>query len=672
MSSEVSTQPNWPDVSTGLTPASQPMAPATWGWLVAIVLLTIAMSFYDLGGGADFEPTDAWVAQTAREMLDRGNWIVPYFADELRAQKSPGPYWAVMVTSLALGREIDEVTTRIPNGFAALAIVLTIFCVTRRIAGDRAAIFASAAAAGSTFILYWSHRGASDMGLAACCTVSLAAFWVALGDMQPGGRRRWVILLGYFAAGLGMLYKLPMPIACVGVPMFLYVLLRNRWKGLFDWAHLVGIGVFLLPWLPWAIVFVQVEPTVLDKWRVEFLDRFTGELPNVADQQADWKQYLTYLYVPLIYCLPFSLSLPAALLRGFRKTEGVSRDGAIFMLIWFFGLLAFFTAAAGKEMRYFLPALPPLFVLLGVELALLFDPRAVINRTLVKVSAYLTALLVPGGFAAAIYVLHQKWYPLIGAANRLEWSDLWPPLVISGVITSAFAIACAMFYTRQRRNLAYGVLVAMLPAMWFWTWPRVMPFMVSAEPYIHLGHQLQSRLSDEQRSVLRYVGTQDSRLLWYGDNRLPRLIDQLDLLAEQDGKRDLTWERQRYAQEVIDRLSDDEFILLAITVDDYVLLQGYGPVVLPEQGRRMPHNYRWMMPEFGNLRRYVMIIGNQQPDWDEPPLPDLINNAIAKTRARAQGELDAGSLVFMGMKIEKQAGDDLEAPTPPSQQDHDE
>jgi hypothetical protein len=34
--------------------------------------------------------------------------------------------------------------------------------------------------------------------------------------------------------------------------------------------------------------------------------------------------------------------------------------------------------------------------------------------------------------------------------------------------------------------------------------------------------------------------------------------------------------------------------------------------------------------------------------------------------------LDAGSLVFMGMKIEKQAGDDLEAPTPPSQQDHDE
>jgi 4-amino-4-deoxy-L-arabinose transferase-like glycosyltransferase len=169
-------------------------------------------------------------------------------------------------------------------------------------------------------------------------------------------------------------------------------------EGLFDWAHLVGIGVFLLPWLPWAIVFVQVEPTVLDKWRVEFLDRFTGELPNVADQQADWKQYLTYLYVPLIYCLPFSLSLPAALLRGFRKTEGVSRDGAIFMLIWFFGLLAFFTAAAGKEMRYFLPALPPLFVLLGVELALLFDPRAVINRTLVKVSAYLTALLVPRRF----------------------------------------------------------------------------------------------------------------------------------------------------------------------------------------------------------------------------------------------------------------------------------
>lgn len=656
--------PDWPDISTGLHPASRPMAPATWGWLCAILLLTVVMSFYDLGGGAGFEPTDAWVAQTAREMHDRGTWIVPYFADELRAQKSPGPYWAVMLTSLALHRDIDEVTTRIPNGFAAIVIVLTVFWVTRRMAGERAALFASAATAGSAFILAWSHRGASDMGLAACCTVSLASFWVALGDMQPGASRRWLIILGYFAAGLGMLYKLPMPIACVGVPMFLYVLLRNRWSALVDWVHLVGIGVFLLPWLPWAIAFVQVEPTVLDKWRVEFLDRFTGELPNVADQQTDWKQYLTYLYVPLIYCLPFSLSLPAALVRGFRKTSGVSRDGAFFMLIWFFGLLAFFSAAAGKEMRYFLPALPPLFVLLGVELALLFDPRAVINRSLVLVTTILAALLVPIGFVGVVYGLHKYWYPPIGEPSGLAWETVWPPIVVAGVITSVFAIASAVLFARQRRNLAFGVLVAMLPAMWFWAWPRVMPIMVDPEPYVNLGHKLRDTLTDEQHRVLHYVGTQDSRLLWYGDNRIPRLIDQLDLLAEQNGVRDLAWEKQRYAEEIINRLASNEFILLAMTVDDYVTLKAAGPVVLEAQGRQMPPNYRWLMPDFGRLDRYVIIVGNQPPKWDEPPLPELLEKVIAKTRAKVEADLANGTLTFMGKKIAKPSDDVEKAAAP--------
>lgn len=651
MASEVSS-PSWPDISTGLAPTSRPMAPATWGWLLAILLLTVSMSFYDLDGGAGFEPTDAWVAQTAREMLDRGDWIVPYFADEVRAQKSPGPYWAVMVTSLALDRPVDEVTTRIPNGFAAIIIVITIFWVTRRIAGDRAGLFASAAAAGSTFILAWSHRGASDMGLAACCAVSLAAFWVALGNMQPGKSRRWLIVLGYFAAGLGMLYKLPMPVACVGVPMFLYVLLRNRWSTLIDWAHLVGIFVFALVWLPWAIAFVQVEPTVLDKWRVEFLDRFTGDLPNVADQRADWRQYLTYLYVPLIYCLPFSLSLPAAMIRGFRKTEHVSRDGTFFMLIWFFGLLAFFTAAAGKEMRYFLPALPPLFVLLGVELSLLFDPRAVINRGLVRISTIAAALLVPAGFGAAIYGLHRYWYPLIGEPNRYDWAEVWPPILIAGLITSTIAITAAVLFAYQRRNMAFAMLVAMLPAMWFWAWPRVMPMMVNPEPYLHLGESLRDKLTDDQHRSLRYVGTQDSRLLWYGDNRIPRLIDQLDLLDEQDGVRNLAWERQRYAEEIIQRLASDEFILMAITVHDYVTLQAAGPVILTAQGREMPANYRWIMPEFGRLDRYVVIVGNQPPAWEEPPLPPKLTVLINKLRKKTETELSAGTLEFLGKVIE--------------------
>lgn len=202
--------------------ATRSMAPATVGWLVALLGWTSLLSFYHLEGGARFEPTDCWVAQTAREMYQGETWrslVVPRFSGETRMQKSPGPYWAVMLTAWLRGQaNVDEVSARIPNGLAGLLIVGTIFWLTRRVAGDRAAIFAGFASSASVLILYWSHRGASDLGLAALTTLSLAALWVAAEDEPPGRKQTGLWLLGYFAAGLGMLYKLPMPLAIVALP----------------------------------------------------------------------------------------------------------------------------------------------------------------------------------------------------------------------------------------------------------------------------------------------------------------------------------------------------------------------------------------------------------------------------------------------------------------------
>ena len=337
---------------TGLGATRGPLTPATSGWLLALVGWTLLLSFYHLDGGAAFEPIDCWVAQTAREMQDAGEWLVPRFSGETRMQKSPGPYWVVMLASQALGRPVDQVAARLPNVVAGVLLVLTVFWLTRRIGGDRAAIFAGFATASSAFILHWSHRGASDLGLTAFTTISLAALWVAYGDEPPGRKRTLLVLLAYFAAGCGMLYKMPMPLACIGAPAFFYLLLRNRWRVLASPIHLLGLVLFLLPWLPWAIMVMQAEPTAWAKWKVEFLDRFTGDLPNV-EEQKQWRFYFTYLLMPIVYCLPYSLSLPGALWRGLRRDPRVNRDGMLCMVIWFLSLLAFFTASTGKEWRYF-------------------------------------------------------------------------------------------------------------------------------------------------------------------------------------------------------------------------------------------------------------------------------------------------------------------------------
>ncbi|MCK4342782.1 MAG: glycosyltransferase family 39 protein [Phycisphaerae bacterium] len=615
---------------------SQPMSPATRAWFIALLGWTAALSFYHLGGGARFEPIDCWVAQTAREMLDADDWLVPRFSGELRMQKSPGPYWAVMLVSLLRGTPVDEVCARVPNAVAAVVLVATIFWLTRRIAGDRAAVFAGFAASSSVLILWWSHRGASDLGLTTCTTVSLAALWVAAESEPAGPKRNALFLLGYFAAGLGMIYKMPMPLAVVGAPAFFYVLLRNRWRVFGNRWHLVGLLFFLLPWLPWAVAVGVTEEAALLKWRVEFVDRFTGALPNVAGQD-ETKYLFTYLIPPLLYCLPFTLSLPTALVRAFRKQVGVNRGGTLFMVIWFLSLLAFFTASTGKEQRYFLPALPPLFVLLGVELAVFFDPNRRCRPGLDRAGAVAVWIIIPVALIGGGVFGLWKWYELRGRFDLdglYEWGDIWRPYAVTAALLAIGFGVAAWLYLRRREHASFGMIVVTMWLMWLWAWPRVMPLMMSQRPYTDFAQQLSNpqKVPPGYRRHIRQVGTQDSRITWYGDVRFPRVIDQLELLKEQEGRRDLDYETRRTGEEMVKMLARDEPVLFVVTLPDYIRFQVQARAELEAEGREMPRNYLWLQARYGREDDQCVLFGNKPPRFPEPALrlSDQVRDKLAE------------------------------------------
>lgn len=625
-----------PEVAPAGAPAGAPppMQPATIAWLVGLIGWTTLLSFYHLDGGARFEPTDCWVAQTAREMYQGEpprSLIIPRFSGETRMQKSPGPYWAVMLTAWLRGQgDIDEVSARIPNGVAALLIVLTVFWLTRRVAGDRAAVFAGYACSASVLILYWSHRGASDLGLTALTTVSLAALWVAAEDEPPGRKQAALWLLGYFAAGLGMLYKLPMPLAIVGVPVFLYVLIRHRWRVLAKRIHLLGLVVFLLPWLPWAIAVIALEPTALAKWKVEFWDRFTGALPNVEGQRA-WFWHFIYLAPPVVYCLPFSLSLPPALARPFRRQTGVNRDGMWFMLIWFVGLFAFFTASAGKELRYFLPALPPLFVLLGVELAAFFDTQRPATPRRDRIGALAVWTLVPLGFAGGAIGIHY-WYRRIGQPTGFSWAEVWVPYAVAAVIFCVGAALAAWLYQRRREHASFGALVATMWAMWLWVWPGVMPVFVSQRPFLDFARQLHEKIEPGLQADLRQIGSQDARIIWNSNYHFPRIIDQLELLEMQGGRRSLAHEIELVGREMINQLAGDKLVLLVASRPHYIDFLIQAPPRLAEEGRAMPPVHLWLQTALGPKNQHFVIFSNQPPPWPEPelsPPSERLNAALA-------------------------------------------
>lgn len=627
------------------------MAPATWGWFAALVAWTALLSFYHLAGGAGLEPVEAWVAQPAREMYqniarmladrDEAGWqwrplVIPEFCGETRMQKSPGAYWTVILAAYLRGTPVDEVCARIPNATFALLFVITVFWLTRRIASDRAAVFAGFAATSSTMVMYWSHNSASDMGVATLIAMSLACLWVASEDEPPGWKRNVLWLLGYLFAGLGMIYKMPLSIPCVGLPALLYVLLRNRWKIFASGWHLLGLVLFLLPWLPWALAAMHFEDMAFFKWRVEFFDRVTGELPNVEAQKT-WYWYLFYVGVALLLAIPYSLSIPTALARPFRRQQNVSQNGMYFALIWFVSLVVFFTVAVGKETRYFLPAMAPLFVLLGVELAAFFDASRMPRPVLDKLGFWAVCLLVPAGLIALGFLLYQRFWLKHLSQGICTWAELWQPYAAAAVIFTGGAILAAWLYRVRREHASFAALVGTMWVAWAWIWPQFMPLAASQAPFKGFAAQLKT-LSPAHRVRLKQVAQQDPRIIWYSDVRFPRVVDQLKLLEMVGGSRDLQREIRIVGEEIVRGLESDELALYVSSAGHYIMFHADARVELEKQGDTLPETYAWMIAQKGHWTRRYVLFGNQPPPWPEPELPAELEAAFQQRLVKKRAE----------------------------------
>lgn len=87
------------------------MKPSIKILLVLLALLLPAL----LLGLADrpvYKIQEVRIAETAREMLASGDWVVPRYNGELRLQKPPLPYWITAGSYQLLG--VSAFSTRLP------------------------------------------------------------------------------------------------------------------------------------------------------------------------------------------------------------------------------------------------------------------------------------------------------------------------------------------------------------------------------------------------------------------------------------------------------------------------------------------------------------------------------------------------------------------------------
>jgi 4-amino-4-deoxy-L-arabinose transferase-like glycosyltransferase len=307
-----------------------------------------------------FEPDEGRYAQIPREMLARGDWLVPMLQGEPYLDKPPLFYWLVMLTYQVFGPVAWA--ARLVPALAVQATVIVSYLLGRRQIGERAAYWGS--------LLMCLVPGLVTMGRLLVLD-GLLTLWVTLGLLAvfqatagpTFSRRSW--LVASIALGLGVLTKGPVAVVLVLVPLVVHRWLmrpapRIAWR---NWALFAFVIAAIS--LPWYVAMSIAEPEFASYflWKhnfQRFLQPFDHERP-------------VWFFGPvlLIGMAPATLLLPSLVRYLLADRPGVETRRSPVMGYYLLASLIcvfFFSLSGSKLPTYILPAFPPLCLALGAFL----------------------------------------------------------------------------------------------------------------------------------------------------------------------------------------------------------------------------------------------------------------------------------------------------------------
>src|SRR4051812_25817677 len=198
-----------------LFPGTQSTPSATrWPGLLLLIVLP-ALLLYPTLSFFLLEPDEGRYAQIPREMLARGDWVVPRLQGEPYLDKPPLLYWLVMLSYSVFG--VSEAPARLIPALAVHGTILVVYLLGRRSLGERSAFW------GALFLSI--APGFTGMGRILLMD-GLLTFWITLAlfatyEAVRGERllARWWYLAA-LAAGLGVLTKGPIPLLLIVPPIW--------------------------------------------------------------------------------------------------------------------------------------------------------------------------------------------------------------------------------------------------------------------------------------------------------------------------------------------------------------------------------------------------------------------------------------------------------------------
>jgi len=321
-------------------------------WLFAALAFIL---FFHLGAAPIYILDEAKNAQCAREMLQRNDWVVPTFNEELRTDKPVLHYYFMMVAYKIFG--VNELAARF---FSAVLGILTVgitYHFTKRFTTTLTAFCTALVLLASTHFLFEFRLAVPDPYLIFFITAGLLTAFTYLQQNKFS-----YLLIAAASFAFATLAKGPVALVLPGLCLLTWIVAKKKWKLVFTWKLIPALVLLATITLPW---YIAVDRTTNHAWtKGFFIEHNINRFSNPAEGHGGIF-LITILFV-LIGLLPFSSYFGEVVkTRRLVFTNDLVKFSGIVVLAF----VAFFSVSSTKLPNYPMPCYPFAAIILGKYLS---------------------------------------------------------------------------------------------------------------------------------------------------------------------------------------------------------------------------------------------------------------------------------------------------------------
>jgi 4-amino-4-deoxy-L-arabinose transferase-like glycosyltransferase len=396
-----------------------------------LLFLSVILLFPSLGKMPLWIYDEVRNAECAREMWERGDWIVPTFNGELRTLKPPLHYFFMFGGFELFG--VTEWGARIFSAvFGVLTIIITYF-FTARYTTKQIGFITSAVLLASVHWLFEFRMSVPDPYLIFFNTLSIFTAYAYFQEKKFS----W-LLISAISFGLGILAKGPVAVALPGLGLLCWLIWDKKWKQIFHWHILVAGIVMLLVAVPW---YYLVHQATNGEWTNGFfLKHNIGRFSEPMEGHGG-----LFIIVPLFVLLGL---LPGAAFIGESMKDFRNRYSSSFMkmaLCISLAFVVFYSVSGTKLPNYPIPCYSFVAILLGYFISLALDGKAKLKQY-----PFWILLVINIAIPVAAY---------LGIKNEVETKGFENYTLWTGILTLAAITSLYLYKTKGFKTAITALFV---------------------------------------------------------------------------------------------------------------------------------------------------------------------------------------------------------------------